>query len=370
MQPDHNASQRIAKLTPIDGVFHKIDAFAATVKPRACAIGAAAGFVLAEDVIAPSSVPKTAIALQDGFAVRADEITDAGSYAPVNVAAKWVEAGDPMPEGSDAVLPPDAASASGQTIDVNSSVSEGEGVWPLGADVESGAALGRAGELLRAKDVAVLAALGVKNVSVRVPKILIMRAKNASVADPAVAMIARMMEASGGEAKTDSKSLDDVFADESVDALIIVGGSGAGKSDASVTSLAKKGRVELHGMGVQPGETAALGVSGKRPVLIVPGRLDAALSIFSLLGLRLVAKLAGRTRYISRMPVKLSRKVTSPVGIASFVPLEQVSKNEAAPLASSTIPLSLLARADGWLLVPAESEGYPAGTEVEMRLFP
>jgi molybdopterin biosynthesis enzyme len=105
-------------------------------------------------------------------------------------------------------------------------------------------------------------------------------------------------------------------------------------------------------------------------VLIVPGRLDAALSGFSVLGLHLVAKLAGHTHYISRMPVKLARKVSSQVGLAEFVPLERLSKDEAAPLATGAIPLSSLARTDGWLLVPAESEGYPAGTTVEMRLFP
>jgi molybdopterin biosynthesis enzyme len=368
--PDNNAPQRITKLTPIEGVFHKIDALAVTVRPRACEIGAAASFVLAENVTALSSMPKTPIALNDGYAVRADDITDAGPYAPVSIGAEWIEAGDPIRGGSDAVLPPDAASGSGKNIDVNSSVSEGEGVWPAGADAEGGATLGRAGELLHAKDVAVLEALGIKNVSVRVPKILIVHAKKTDVLDPAVSMIARMIEANGGETKTGSKSLDAAFADEGVDAIIVIGGSGAGKTDRSVATLAEKGRAELYGVGIQPGETAALGVIDKRPVLIVPGRLDAALSIFSLLGLRLVAKLAGRTRYISQMPVKLSRKVTSPVGIASFVPLERISKSEAAPLASGTIPLSLLARADGWLLVPAESEGYPAGTEVEMRLFP
>ena len=134
--------------------------------------------------------------------------------------------------------------------------------------------------------------------------------------------------------------------------------------------LAKKGRVEIHGIGLQPGETAALGIVEKRPVLIVPGRLDAALSVFSILGLRLVAKLAGRTRYIAQVPVELTRKVASQVGISEFVPLERTGKNEAAPLSSGTIALSALARTDGWLLVPAESEGYPAGTTVEMRLFP
>jgi molybdopterin biosynthesis enzyme len=128
--------------------------------------------------------------------------------------------------------------------------------------------------------------------------------------------------------------------------------------------------VEIHGIGLQPGETAALGIVEKRPVLIVPGRLDAALSAFSVLGLRLVAKLSGRIRYISQVPVELTRKVASQIGISEFVPLERTGKSEAAPLAAGTIALSALARSDGWLLVPAESEGYPAGTTVEMRLFP
>jgi molybdopterin biosynthesis enzyme len=107
---------------------------------------------------------------------------------------------------------------------------------------------------------------------------------------------------------------------------------------------------------LQPGETAALGIVDKRPVLIVPARLDTALSVFSVLGLRLVAKLAGRTRYIAQTPVELTRKVASQVGISEFVPLERTGKNEAAPLSSSTIALSALARMDGWLLVPPKAK--------------
>jgi molybdopterin biosynthesis enzyme len=31
------------------------------------------------------------------------------------------------------------------------------------------------------------------------------------------------------------------------------------------------------------------------------------------------------------------------------------------------VPLTALAQADGWILVPADSEGYPPGTEVMVR---
>jgi molybdopterin molybdotransferase len=41
-----------------------------------------------------------------------------------------------------------------------------------------------------------------------------------------------------------------------------------------------------------------------------------------------------------------------------------------APLASGHWTLQALTRADGWVLVPPESEGFAAGTQLEMRPFP
>lgn len=359
-----HSSQRVAKLTPLGDVFRKIDALAAPVKPRTCALEGALGLVLAEDVKLSAAYPAEARALIDGFALRAEDISDAGPYAPIKAKAKWIEVGEKLPPGADAVLPPDAMN---ESFEATAPAGAGEGLWPAGADARAGDLLGRAGEKLRASDIAALEALGVKSVSVRAPEILVAQAKGGE-SDPAVSLIAQMIAASGGKAEV--VPLEKVFAGTGADAAIVIGGSGMGKADASVTALAKKGRVEFHGIGLRPGETAALGAIGKCPILIVPGRLDAALTAFSVLGLRLIARLNGRAHYISQMPVRLARKVASQVGISEFVPLERLSKDEAAPLATGAIPLAVLARMDGWLLVPAESEGYPAGTTVEMRLLP
>jgi molybdopterin biosynthesis enzyme len=40
------------------------------------------------------------------------------------------------------------------------------------------------------------------------------------------------------------------------------------------------------------------------------------------------------------------------------------------PLASGYFPLQTLARADGWIFIPPESEGFAAGTMVEVKSFP
>ncbi len=370
MPPDIHASQKIAKLTPLDGVFHKIDALAKPVAVRVVALGKAERHVLAEDVRLAAARPAHAIALQDGYAVHSKDVTDAGPYVPAAAKTAWIEAGEVLPQDFDAVLPPDALNESGEAV---APAAPGEGVWPQAADGKADSLLSQAGEQLRATDIAVLEALGVEKVSVRVPRIVLAPAKPGSSNNSLLTLFSRMIEGSGGEASA-VPSLDAALSDKSADAVIVLGGSGMGRNDKSVTALARHGRVEIHGFAVRPGETAALGVvsvSGReRPVLVVPGRFDAALAVFAIAGLRLIAKLAGRTRYIVQMPVTLSRKLASQVGIAEFVPLARTSKSEAEPLATGTIPLAALARADGWLMVPAESEGYPAGSRVEMRLFP
>lgn len=367
--PAH-VSQRVSRLAPLDAIFRKIDALAVPVKPEPARLAAALGRVLAADIAAPHALPAAAAALHDGLAVRAEVVADAGSYAPVALVPKpvWVEAGDAMPADTDAVLPEDVVTANGEAL---AAATPGDGVLAAAGDMAAGAVLARAGERLRPLDLAILQAAGIKTLAVRVPKIRVVAGNAvAGAADTVAPLIARLVEASGGIARHDAKPLADALADTTADAVIVVGGSGAGHNDRSVTTLATAGRVDIHGMAIRPGASAALGAVDARPVLIVPGRLDAALAVFAIAGLRMIAKLAGRGRYIATVPVTLTRKVASPVGVAEFVALERIAKDIAAPHAAAPIPLAALARADGWLLVRAESEGYPEGAPVEMRLFP
>jgi molybdopterin biosynthesis enzyme len=68
-------------------------------------------------------------------------------------------------------------------------------------------------------------------------------------------------------------------------------------------------------------------------------------------------------------PAKLTGKVSSAVGIAELVAV-RCDGSYATPLASGYVPLSALARANGWILIPPESEGYPAHSEVMVRPWP
>ena len=110
---------------------------------------------------APS--PAAPVALVDGWAVRAEQVADAGPYAPMllDPAPAWVDAGAAMPRDADAVLPPDAVT--GAEAQAHAATA-GDGVLAAGADATPDRPLRRAGERLRAVDVAALQAVGISRV--------------------------------------------------------------------------------------------------------------------------------------------------------------------------------------------------------------
>ena len=361
------SNQRVSRLAPLREVWGRIDAVA-PVAPQRLALADARGRVLAQDVAVGAPLPAAPVALQDGWAVNSDLVLDAGPYAPVPLPAPvWIEIGAPLPGAADAVLPPDAVVMTAGIAEAHASATAGDGVLPAGADADAGTPLRRAGARLRALDIAVLRAAAVEEVAVRVPRVRVARVGRPPN-DFVGPLIARAIEREGGEAHLEG-GLEAALGDSSVDAIVAIGGTGAGRQDESIKTLARLGRLDTHGVGIRPGETAALGTAGARPVLLLPGRLDAALAAWLVLGSRLLARLAGAAPLEAAPPQRLARKVTSTVGLAEVVPVWR-GADGVEPLAFGYLSLQALARADGWILVPPESEGFPAGTMVEVRSFP
>src|SRR5262249_62149906 len=87
--------------------------------------------------------------------------------------------------------------------------------------------------------------------------------------------------------------LADALADTSVDAVVVIGGTGTGRNDTTVRTLASVGELLVHGIALLPGETTAFGTVGARPLLALPGRLDAALAAWHVLGRGMGARVGG-----------------------------------------------------------------------------
>ncbi|HEX3505848.1 MAG TPA: molybdopterin-binding protein [Xanthobacteraceae bacterium] len=373
-----SSTQRISRLTPLDAILALL-ARVEPVTPRACSLPSAYGRVLGADVVA-SKLPPQPIALRDGFAVPAGAVADASSYTPIPLmpAPPRVEAGAPMPAGTDAVLPLDTVTFNGERAEAIAAIAPGEGVLAAGGDVSPQTILRRAGAYLRASDIAVMTAAGIADVAVREPRLRIAcgGAAKTPLVQAAVDMLTRAVAGGGGTVfETDSapERVYEALAEARAHAGIIVGGSGSGRGDSSVRALAKFGRVEAHGIAVSPGETAALGFIDTRPVLVVPGRLDCALAIWLLIGRHIIAKLgAGHVDDTPRM-LPLKRKVASTIGLTELVPVryEQAGHEIVAdPLASGYLSFEVLTGSDGWIAIPAESEGFAAGRRVAVRPWP
>jgi molybdopterin biosynthesis enzyme len=335
---------------------------------------AAIGATLAADVVAPADFPRAATALRDGWAVASELVLDAGPYAPVILTPPpaWVETGERVPAGADAVLPVDAVMVTKSGTEVHAPAVPGEGVMPASGDIAEGTTLCRAGTRLRPVDAAVLRAAGIESVSVRAPRVKIFSVSvpTRSPADTISPVIARAVEAAGGIAEVaQAAALESALSDRAADAIVTIGGTGTGKHDVAVKTLARVGKVEMHGLGISPGETAALGSAGGRAVLMLPGRFDAAIAAFLLVGRAMLARLSAGSEREPVSKLQLTKKVASTVGLAEFVLVQRVGEN-IEPLGSAVLPLRALAQADGWILLPPESEGLPAGAAVDVSALP
>ncbi|SFF18389.1 molybdopterin-binding protein [Methylobacterium sp. yr596] len=340
------------------------------VAPVGVELAAAVGAVAARDVAIGAGLPVRRTALRDGWAVKAAEVVGASPYAPPVMVARapaWVEAGAPLPAGTDALLAPDAIGDDPRWIEAE--VAAGEGTRAPDAELPAGARLVAAGERVTPLQGLALAAAGCTGLDVRRPSLRILAAAPEGAPDALSPLLRAWIAAAGGTAVIEHRPVDrqDLAAAllaPGADGVLVVGGTGPGRCDASAAALAQAGRLDAHGIALRPGESAGFGEAAGRPVLLLPGRSDAALAAWLALGRPLVAALAGAAPELAAI-LPLTRKVSSIIGLTEVVFLRRLASG-AEPVGGAETPLHRLARADAALLVPPAHEGYPAGTPVEV----
>jgi molybdopterin molybdotransferase len=366
--------QRIERLTPLDDVLRRIGECVHPVIAREMRAASALGATLAQDVAVADPHPSAPLALIDGWALRAEATADAGTYAPAMLPEpREVAVGETLGWGCDAVAPLESVTWRGDKGEAHAVVLPGEGVLMPGTDASAGEVLRQTGHRLRAIDLAAIAALGIAGMRVRRPRVRIARVGGGrnDIADAVADWLAHTIAADGGEPVTlrPSSNIEALLTDGGVDAVTLVGGTGAGPRDDTVHALARTGTVEAHGIAVSPGETAAFGLANAKPVLLIPSRLDAALAVWLLIGRPMLTRLRGGSENELSRESLLTTKVASTVGLTELVLVRRVPDG-IQPLASKYFPLAALAQADGWIVVPAASEGLPAGTRVRTRSLP
>lgn len=327
---------------------------------------------IAADMPRSGALPPHDIAAADGFALRSDDLVGASSYSPLPLAAlpAWVEAGEAIPQGCDCVLDSDAVDQSGPMPVVLAEAVPGQGVRRAGGDIAAGSHIVEAGRRVLARDLLIARAAGLKKLKVRRPLLRIVNIPGGTVTSDMIAESARaagadvvFITATGRDAASIAAAIDVA----ACDLLLTVGGSGVGRTDATVTALAARGELIAHGIAVQPGRTSAVGRVGRTPVAVLPGALDQAFAAWWTLALPVLDRLSGR-RPRKTLNLPLARKIASGVGIAEIVLLER-KQGSWATLAAGDLSLDAIARAEAWLTVPGGAEGYAAGTAVDAYML-
>jgi molybdopterin molybdotransferase len=327
---------------------------------------------IAADMPSSRALPPHDIAASDGFALRASDLVGASSYSPLPLVALpiWVEAGDAMPDGCDCVLDADAVDRSGPMPQVLAEAIPGQGVRRAGGDIAAGSHIVEAGRRVRARDLMIARAAGIAKLKVRRPRLRIVNVPGGTVTSDLIAESARTAGAdvvSVTAPARDAASIAEAMDISTCDLLLIVGGSGVGRTDATMTALGQCGDVLAHGIAVQPGRTSAVGRIGKTPVVVLPGAPDQAFAAWWTLALPVLDRLSGR-RPRKTLHLPLARKIASGVGIAEVVLLERKSGAWVA-LAVGELSLDAIARAEAWLTVPGGVEGFAAGVAVDAYML-
>jgi molybdopterin molybdotransferase len=373
----------------------------------------ALGRVPACDVLAPGPLPGFARSTVDGYAVRAADTYGAseglpsyldvvgavqmGTQPDVTVAsgtAAEMPTGGVLPAGADAVVMVEYTNETMPgTVEVLRPIAPGGGVIQADDDVTAGTVLAPAGRPLRAVDLGMLAAAGVTKLLTHArPRVAILSTgdevvppatatlRPGQVRDAIAPALAGLVAEAGGWPVPCGIVPDDPAALRCAlqlalaqsDLVVVSAGSSVGARDATADAVASLGKpgIFCHGLAIKPGKPTLLAECEGVPVIGLPGNPLSALVVFRLVGAPLVWRLAGCATPPPEPSVmaSLTRDVPSEAGRRDVVQV-QLNGGQAEPLFGASALLSVLTRADGYVVVAEPATGLDAGADVSVTLY-
>ncbi|HID61113.1 MAG TPA: molybdopterin molybdotransferase MoeA [Hadesarchaea archaeon] len=369
--------------------------------------------VLAENVVSRVDIPPFDRSAVDGYAVRSYDTFGASQTSPKELCvvcagktgtesglrvhkkqAVKLMTGAPMPEGADAVLMVEHAKTKKDNIAVLTSLTPGKNVSIQGEDVRKGEVVLKRCHRIRPQDVGMLASIGHLKVRVfRRPSVAIMatgselrppgtRLKPAQITDINSYSLAAGVASCGGVADRLGIVPDDPIAMRQAlqktlryDVVLISGGSAVGEHDMAPDMVSELGKLIFHGVAMRPGGPTAFGVIKEKPIFCLAGFPVASLVAFDMLVRPALRAMQGLPADWSSLKVKakLTRKIASSLGCAEVVRVrvwDDSGELLAEPIrVTGSGILSSMTRADGFVVVPENVEGFDKDQDVEVKLY-
>jgi putative molybdopterin biosynthesis protein len=366
-------------------------------------VTAALGRITAEAVTAKISSPFYHSSAMDGYAVRFADTFGASERTPkkltVGAQAVYVDTGDPMPDGYNAVIMIEDVNIGrnqgddNDSIEIISPATPWQHVRVIGEDIVSTELILPENQKIRPVDIGAMLAGGHTEVLVRKkPKVVIIPTgseiiepgsdlKKGDIIEYNSRILGGIVQEWGGEPVRSDIVPDklELLKGAVIDGLgkgdlvVVNAGSSAGSEDFTAKALRDLGEVILHGVGIRPGKPVILGLVGGKPVLGIPGYPVSAYITFTLFVKPLIYRWQGReVEDPEFLRAKLSRQLASTPGQEEFIRVKVGKVGDqfiATPVSRGAGVLMSLVRADGFVRIPSMSEGIGAGSEVDVELM-
>ncbi|UNB53924.1 MULTISPECIES: gephyrin-like molybdotransferase Glp [unclassified Mycolicibacterium] len=410
----------------------RVAAAAVAPRPVRVAIAEAQGLMCAEEVVTERPLPGFDQAAIDGYAVRSvdvlgaepigevddgsnvgrvEEISlpvmgviEAGARTPSRLQprqAARVQTGAPMPTLADAVLPLRWTDGGESRVRVLRSVRSGAYVRRTGDDVQPGDVAVRAGTIIGAAQVGLLAAVGRERVLVHPrPRLSVMcvggelvdisrTPGNGQVYDVNSYALAAAGRDAGAEVNrvgivdTQAKELRDVVEGQinRAEVVVIAGGVGGEAAESVRAVLAELGEIEVARIAMHPGSVQGFGQLGRDgvPVFLLPANPVSALVVFEVMVRPLIRMSLGKRQPLRRVvQARTLSPITSVAGRKGYLRGQLMRDQDTgeylvqalggAPGASSHL-LATLAEANCLVMVPGEAEEVRTGEIVDVAFL-
>lgn len=368
--------------------------------------------ITAEATFAKVSSPFYHAAAMDGYAVRFADTFGSSETSPVrlkiNEQAIYVDTGDPMPDGFNAVImiedvnvigsqrsvyDPLAVSSQAEFIEIIEPATPWQHVRTIGEDIVETELILPENHRIRPVDIGALLAGGHTEIGVRRrPRITIIPTgneliepgfplKQGNIIEFNSRVLSGVAAEWGGEPVRHDIVRDDLdelkraimSALDKADMIIVNAGSSAGSEDFTSQAVRELGDVLIHGVGIKPGKPVVLGIVRGKPVLGIPGYPVSAYITFNIFARHIVYKWQGLNPPGTEIiKATLSRQVASSLGQEEFMRVKVgvvEDRTIATPMSRGAGVIMSLVRADGIMRIPSMSEGVGAGSEIGVELM-
>src|SRR4030095_1261095 len=162
----------------------------------------------------------------------------------------------------------------------------------------------------------------------------------------------------------DPSAIRDALTAPGADIILVSGGSSVGSEDHAPRLVAECGELAIHGVAMRPSSPAGVGRVGSALVFLLPGNPVSCLCAYDFFAGRAIRLRSGLPAPFPHRSLRanVARKIVSAVGRVDYCRV-RLANGEVEPIAlSGASILSSTTRADGYVIVPAESEGYRPGS--------